>query len=100
MLIHLRVEFVQRGRLPMQVAAHDLVLRLSYILTTEGRLTSQHLIQYTSETVDIGAVIDLLRLNLLRTHILWRPDIRPEPGITLLAHHQSNAEINEIGILI
>jgi hypothetical protein len=39
-------------------------------------------------------------LNLLRTHIFWRPDVRPEPGVSFLSHHQSNAEINEICMLI
>src|SRR5262249_39655369 len=91
---------LQTWRLLMQVAAHDIVLRLPCILTSKRWPARQHLIQHTSETIDICTVINPIWLNLLRAHIFRRTHVRPKPGASLLSHDQSNSEINEICMLI
>src|SRR5215510_11496555 len=84
----------------MHVTVQDVVLGFPLISTSKRWPASQHLIQHTSKTVDIRAVINLLGLNLLGTHIFWRPDIGPELGVSWLAHHQSNAEIDKTYVSI
>src|SRR5712692_6080023 len=100
LLIEFMVYFSQRWRLLIQVAAHNIVLGLSCILTAKRWPASQHLIQHTSETIDICTVINPIRSNLLRAHIFRRTNVRPKLGVSLLSHDQSNSEINEICMLI
>src|SRR5215475_3500110 len=100
MRINFWIELPQRPRLRVQVAAHDLVLGLRSVSIAKRWTAGQHFIQHTAETVDIGAMVNRMRLNLLRTHIIRRANVCPKPSYSWLSHHQGNPEIDQICVSI
>src|SRR5262249_51622250 len=88
------VQLVRRGRFALEVLVQD----GHRITSCVGRSTSEHLIHHDSQAIDVGAVVDLVILYLLRCHIQGCAEQRASSGQTgrRLSRRSGEAKVDDL----